>query len=591
MTVFSVNDIAEAVRAGRTTAVDMAKDVLDRCRKYDAVQRQVWILRLDEESLKDQAARIDQRLKSGEELPLAGVPFAVKDNIDVAGLETTAGCPAFAYTPEVSAPVVARLQEAGALLVGKTNLDQFATGLVGVRSPYGAVQNAFNRDYVSGGSSSGSAVAVAAGLVAFALGTDTAGSGRVPAAFNHLVGLKPTKGRWSTRGVVPACRTLDCVSVFTNDVRDAGLVDGCLDWFDEKDPFSRPSAACPDAGTAFRFGVPEAQQLLWFGDEASRAAYEKSVEQLEKLGGKKVSVDISPLSDCAAMLYRGPWVAERTAAIGDLLENNPCAIHPAVRSAMRDGQGVSGVDTFKAQYRLKEFERIAGRMWEDIDVLLLPTTPTIYRISELLAEPEALNANLGYYTNFVNLLDMSAIALPCGARANGTGIGVSLIGPAHSDRALLKLAARFVPGGSELTRPPLDLETPEESAVKLAVCGAHLHGMSLNWQLSSRGAKLVSKTRTAPAYKMYAMEGTPPKPALIHAAGQGVAIEVEVYELSPGDFGSFVNEVPAPLAIGSVSLENGEIVKGFVAEPRACDGATDISQFGGWRGYMTAREG
>ncbi|MFC7047966.1 allophanate hydrolase [Emcibacter nanhaiensis] len=589
MTIFSVNDIAERVRSGGTTAVEIARDVLERCRKYDAVQKQVWILRLDEESLCAQAARIDSRIKAGEVLPLAGVPFAVKDNIDVAGLETTAACPAFAYTPEVSAPVVERLQEAGALLVGKTNLDQFATGLVGVRSPYGAVQNAFNREYVSGGSSSGSAVAVAAGLVAFALGTDTAGSGRVPAAFNHLIGLKPTKGRWSTRGVVPACRSLDCVSVFTNDVRDAGLVDDCLNWFDEKDPFSRPAAGSPGTGAEFSFGVARDEQLQWFGDQASRQAYEKAVGHLEMLGGKKVTVDISPLSDCAAMLYRGPWVAERAAAVGDLLKNNPGAIHPAVRGAMRDGQGVNGVDTFNALYRLKEFERMAGNMWKGMDILVLPTTPTIYRISELLAEPEVLNANLGLYTNFVNLLDMSAIALPSGQRENGTGTGISLIGPAHMDRGLLEIAARFETQFGDMTRPPLDLESSGDTVVQLAVCGAHLHGMPLNWQLASRQAKLVSRTRTAPVYKMYAMEVSPPKPALIHTGAEGTSIEVEIYELSTEDFGSFVEEVPPPLAIGSVDLEGGDTVKGFVAEPRACDGAMDISRFGGWRRYMATQ--
>jgi allophanate hydrolase len=487
--------------------------------------------------------------------------------------------------------VAARLEAAGALMMGKTNLDQFATGLVGVRSPYGAPGCVYNRAYVSGGSSSGSAVATAAGLVAFALGTDTAGSGRVPAAINGLTGFKPTKGRWSTRGVLPACRSLDCVSVFTADADDAALVDSVLAAFDAEDPYSRRA---PDAASVlpaqFRFGLPLASQLQFLGDAQSEALFAGAVERLTAAGGEPVSVDIAPLLEAAQLLYAGPWVAERTAAIEGILRSRPTAVHPTVRAIIQAGVAVTGVETFKGLYALQAHARAAEALWSDVDVLLLPTAPTIYRIAEVLAEPVALNANLGLYTNFVNLLDMSAIAVPAGWRENDTGFGVSLIGPAWSDAALLDLARRYEEIAPMPETPPQDL-TGKPRTVKLAVVGAHLAGMPLHWQLTSRDARLIVRTRTAPDYKLYAMAQTqPPKPALIHADGQaGAAIEVEVYELDLEAFGSFVAEVPPPLAIGSVTLEDGSTVKGFVAEPRAMTGAEDITALGGWRAYIARK--
>ncbi|MGQ3017626.1 allophanate hydrolase [Phenylobacterium sp.] len=586
----SVAAIAAEVRSGAQTAEQVARDSLARIAAYDAVQPQAWIERPRAEDVLAAARAVDARIANGEDLPLAGVPFAVKDNIDVAGLPTTAACPAYAYNPDETATVVARLQAAGAVMMGKTNLDQFATGLVGSRTPYGIPGCVFNRDYVSGGSSSGSAVAVGAGLVAFALGTDTAGSGRVPAAFNGLVGLKPTKGRWSTAGLVPACRSLDCITVFTATAADAALVDTVAAGFDAADPYSRqPGPAAPALGAAYRMGVPRLDQLNYLGDAASERFYDQAIARLAATGATLVEVDIAPLLEAAQLLYAGPWVAERTAAIEDLLRTRPAAVHPVVRAIVQTGFGVSGLETFKGLYALQDHARSAQALWESIDVLLLPTAPTIYRISEVLAEPFALNANLGLYTNFVNLLDMSAIAVPAGYRDNGTGFGVTLIGPAWADAALLDLARRY-----EEIRPmpaPPELDTADKPpTVKLSVVGAHLAGMPLHWQLTSRDARLVARTRTAPTYKLYAMaETTPPKPALIHVGeDEGAAIEVEVYELDLAGFGSFTAEVPAPLAIGTVSLEDGTTVKGFVAEPRALAGATDITHLGGWRAYIAS---
>ena len=564
-------------------ALDAARAALDRISAYDAVQPQAWIARFADDEVLASAADVDRRAAAGDDLPLAGLTFAVKDNIDLAGLPTTAACPAFAYAHETSATVVERLLAAGAVAVGKTNLDQFATGLVGTRSPHGAPACVFNRDYVSGGSSSGSAVAVAAGLVDFALGTDTAGSGRVPAAFNGLVGFKPSKGRWSTKGLVPACRSLDCISVFTLDAALALRIDAVLADFDPGDDFSRPTRDAPLPSRP-RYGVPRADQLNFLGDAESAALYRAA---LDRLDGDRVEVDIAPLLDAARLLYSGPFVAERTAAMKDLLARNPTAVHPVVRAIVQAGAGLSAVEAYEGQYALAACARAAEAVWSAADVLVLPTTGTIYRIAEVLAEPFALNANLGLYTNFVNLLDLAAVAVPAGFRSSGPGFGVSLIAPAWTDAALLGLARSIEDAAPAAARPPLDLgETGR--GVKLCVVGAHLHGMPLHWQLTSRNARLVSRTRTAPSYRLYAMAGsTPPKPALVHDETGG-SLEVEVYELGVEAFGSFTVEVPPPLAIGTVTLEDGSQVKGFVAEPRAMAGARDITHMGGWRAYIAS---
>jgi allophanate hydrolase len=582
--------IATAVNTGQTTAVAQAEAALARIAAYDAIQPQVWISRAAPEQVLAAARAIDARIAAGETLPLAGVPYAAKDNIDVAGFETTAACPAFAYLPEASATVAQRLAAAGAICMGKTNLDQFATGLVGMRSPYGIPRNAFNRAYISGGSSSGSAVAVAAGLVPIALGTDTAGSGRVPAALNHLIGFKPTKGRWPTRGVVPACRSVDCVTVFAQGTADAALVDSVLAGFDLADAWSKPLAN--HALAPRRIGVPLRHQRQFFGDAESEYLYDRALDHLAALA-KIVEIDIAPLQEAAQLLYGGPWVAERTAAMAQILTANPDAIDPTVRAVVEAGWSKTAVEAFNGVYRLAELKRHADLMWEDLDALAFPTTGTTYRVAELAAAPIALNSNLGAYTNFVNLLDMAALAVPAGTRHNATGFGITLIGPADTDRALLTLADAYLAKAKLAPPPPLDMAKNLESkmqTVKLAVVGAHLNDMPLHWQLTSRNAAFVEATHTAPTYKLYAMaDSVPPKPALIHSAEGGSAIAVEVYELGVAEFGSFTVEVPAPLAIGTVTLADGSSVKGFVAEPRAITGAEDITHLGGWRAYIAQK--
>lgn len=582
----AADEIARRVNDGSTTAREMMAAALTAISSYEAIQPAIWIERLADEQVMAFADAVDRRVANGERLPLAGVAFAIKDNIDLHGIATTAACPAFAYMPTQSAFVVERLVTAGAIPVGKTNLDQFATGLNGTKSPYGAPACAFNRHYISGGSSSGSAVAVAAGLVAFALGTDTAGSGRVPAAINGLVGLKPTKGRWSSSGLVPACRSLDCISVFTRNIADARLVDEVVAGFDPNDPFSRPVADRPRP--ARRIGIPLPRQRQFLGDTASEHLYGRALQALAASGAALVPVDIDFLSEAAALLYGGPWVAERTTALLDLLTSNPDAIDPTVRAIVEAGTDVKATTLFKGEYRLKALQRMAETLWETVDMLALPTAPTVYRIAEMRAEPVRLNSALGLYTNFVNLLDMSALALPAGFRQNGTGFGITLIGPAHMDHALLEAGNHYLLAADLPAAPPLDLGDTMET-VKLCVVGAHLEGMPLHWQLVTRNAVLLERTRTAPNYRLYAMEGSvPPKPALVFEEG-GQALEVEVYTLGLAEFGSFVAEVPPPLAIGTVTLGSGEMVKGFVAEPRATKDAQDITDFGGWRAFITAQ--
>jgi allophanate hydrolase len=555
-------------------------DTLARLVAYDAVQPQIWISRGKADALMAQARAVDARVAAGEVLPLAGVPYAAKDNIDVAGLATTAACPAFAYQPAADATIVARLKAAGAICVGKTNLDQFATGLNGTRSPYGSPRNAYNLSHISGGSSSGSSVAVAAGLVPFALGTDTAGSGRVPAALQHLIGFKPSRGRWSGQGLVPACRTLDCITVFTDTAADARLVDRVVAGFDVADAFSRPHATRPL--NPRRFGVPAPQQRNWFGDVEAEHLYNCALARLATLGDV-VEIDIAPLLEAAQLLYGGPWVAERTAALAPLLASNPDAIDANVRAIVEQGRSHSAVDLFNAMYRLAEIRRHADGLWADLDCLAFPTTPTSYRVAEMLASPIALNSNLGRYTNFVNLLDMAAIAVPAGVKSGGVGFGISFIAPADTDAALIDLAEIWCQ--HQPPPPTLDLEGRMQT-VRLAVVGAHLKDMPLHWQLTSRGATFIGAFETAPSYRLYAMAGsTPPKPALVFDPAGG-AIALEVYELGVAEFGSFVVDVPPPLAIGTVVLADGSPVKGFVAEPRAIDGATDITHLGGWRAYI-----
>lgn len=576
--------IADSVRSGAVSAQAIMTATLERIAAYDIIQPYVWISRVPGEKLLATAAAIDARLARGEDLPLAGVPFAVKDNIDVAFLPTTAACAEFAYEPETSAFVVDKLIAAGAICVGKTNLDQFATGLVGTRSPYGAPRCVFNHAYISGGSSSGSGVAVAAGLVPFALGTDTAGSGRVPAAINGCVGFKPSRGRWSSSGMLAACRTLDCVSVFATDVGDVALVDQVVRGFDAGDPFSRLPTEPPVLPVRPTVGVPRYEQLEFFGDAESAALFEDANRRCEALGMRLIEVDISPLMAAGKLLYDGPWVAERTAAVGDFIASNPDAIHPVVASIIKNGLLYDAIDAFRGIYGLQASALEMAAIWTTIDALMLPTTPTVYPMAQVLEEPFRLNARMGHYTSATNLLDLCAIALPAGFRANGTGFGISFLGPAFADAALTELGGRYM-AESSFDTPPI-AAAPEET-VAMAVVGAHLEGMPLHAELEDLGARLITRTITAASYRLYAMANSiPPKPALVHVGEGGYAIAVEVYSLTFEAFGRFVAKVPPPLAIGTVHLSGCSSVKGFVAEPRALDSAQDISRFGGWANYV-----
>ena len=526
--------------------------------------------------------------------PLYGIPFAIKDNIDLAGHPTTAACPAYAYTPEKSATVVQRLIEAGAIPIGKTNLDQFATGLNGTRSPYGAPGSALNADFISGGSSSGSAVSVAAGLVSFALGTDTAGSGRVPAQFNNLVGMKPTRGLLSTSGVVPACRSLDCVSIFALCSDDARDVLAVAKGFDAADPFSREDSPAPlssqVAGT--RFGVPRREDLEFFGNHAGEKLFSSTLDRVAGLGGVVVEVDLRPFLETAQLLYEGPWVAERYVAIRDFFERNPEALHPVTRQIVGGGARPTAADAFAASYRLKELRRVTEAAWRNIDALVTPTAARHYTIAEMVADPIRLNSNLGAYTNFMNLLDLAGIAIPTGFQPDGLPFGVTLAAPAFTDTALLSVgdeihrSASLTLGATGAKMPPNRPAACSHATIKVAVCGAHMRGLSLNGQLVDRGAKLVQATRTAPRYRLYALPGEPPaRPGMVRDE-TGKGIEVEVWELPTSAFGGFVDGVPPPLAIGTVELADGESVKGFVCESYGVAEAADITELGGWRRYL-----
>ena len=609
-----VRTLRAALAAGSVGVRDVVEAVI--ARMSARADDPVWISRESDAALRARAAELDRlpsENRAPQGLPLFGIPFAVKDNIDVAGSPTTAGCSAFAYRPEATATAVQRLLDAGAIHVGKTNLDQFATGLVGVRSPYGVPVNTFDEAFVPGGSSSGSAVAVAAGLVSFALGTDTAGSGRVPAAFNNIVGLKPTRGLVSNHGTVPACRSLDCIAVFAHNCPDARTVLDVIAAPDPLDPWSRSApagsaaAATPDA-RGLRFGILAACDREFFGDARAAAAYDRAIDALAWLGAVPVPFDYAPFAEVAALLYHGPWVAERYAAIRAFIEAQPQALHPVTRQITEGARHFSAADTFEAMYRLQELRAACARLWQGdaaIDLMLLPTTPTIYRLDEVEAEPLLLNTRLGRYTNFVNLLDLSAVAIPAGVRVDGLPTGVTLIGEAFRDHALLDIGARLQ-AALNATSGACDVPVPavaERAAimppaapprVRLAVVGAHLSGMPLNGQLTSRAARLVAATTTGLGYRLHALPGTvPPRPGLVRigadmaggTVGQGTAIALEVWELSTEAFGAFVAEVPPPLAIGTVVLADGSEVKGFVCEPAGLEGAVDISAFGGWRAY------
>ncbi len=593
---------------GRTTPVEVIRRIYARIAAEGL--HPIWISVLPEEEVLDRAASLGT-IANRSQLPLFGIPFAVKDNIDVAGLPTTAACPTFAYTPAESATVVQRLEAAGAILVGKTNMDQFATGLVGTRSPYGICSSVFNPNYISGGSSSGSAVAVASGLVSFALGTDTAGSGRVPAMFNNLVGLKPTRGVLSTHGVVPACRTLDCVSVLTETAADAALVLASAAGPDPKDVYSRqpgpgagasPWASEPPAdarSSRFRFGVPLPSSLEFFGDTQNPPLYEAAAAALVEMGGEPTPFDLAPFLAAAQLLYNGPWVAERYAAIGAFFAAHRAEMDPTVASIIGGGDRYSASDAFEGAYQLEALRAATREVWKRCDLLLLPTAPRSYTIAQIADSPVERNTHLGFYTNFVNLLDLAAVAVPAGMRPDGLPFGVSLIGQAFTEQALLPLADRLHRrlgknlGGSEVAlseTSPMDRSRTPPGCLLVAVVGAHLQGEPLNVQLTERGGRLVHACRTHPDYKLYALSNTaPPKPGLVRVPGyEGPGIEVEIWALPADTVGSFADGVPPPLSIGKLRLEDGTLVMGFLVEPAGLEGATEITHFGGWRAYLAS---
>lgn len=523
-------------------------------------------------------------------------------------MPTTAACPAYAYTPSESATVVSKLEAAGAILIGKTNMDQFATGLVGTRSPFGIPHSVFGQNMISGGSSSGSAVAVAAGLVSFALGTDTAGSGRVPAMFNNIIGLKPTRGLLSAHGVVPACRSLDCVSIFAGTASDAKTVLMVAQGFDPKDPYSRQSAigagASPWSSTQFgkaapRIGVLRTEDRNFFGDPLNGSMYEAAISEAKASGAEIKEIDIEPFLAAAKLLYGGPWVAERFAAVGDFAEKHAAEMDKTVASIVLSAKTYSASDAFKGIYELERLRKITAATWNEIDTLMLPTAPRAYTIDEIQAEPIERNSHLGTYTNFVNLMDLAAIAVPAGIRSDGLPFGITLIAPAFSDPALLQLADSFhramnqTIGGtrSQLANTrPIQPDAVPHGCQLMAVVGAHLTGQPLNWQLTDRGGRLLRTCKTHPDYRFYALKGTvPPKPGLKWEPGYvGPGIEVEVWALPADTVGSFLAGVPSPLAIGTLRLEDGTQVQGFLAEPAALEDATEITHFGGWRSYLTS---
>jgi allophanate hydrolase len=578
-------------RSGAFTPSDVIEEIYRRIRAFE--NNPIWIYLVPEEA----AIAASKALTDLTTKPLFGIPFAVKDNIDVAKLPTTAACPEFSHRAQENANVVQRLLDEGAILIGKTNLDQFATGLVGVRSPYGACRNPFNPDFISGGSSSGSAVAVAAGLVSFALGTDTAGSGRVPAAFANIVGLKPTRGVLSTRGVVPACRSLDCVSILSLTPDDAETVFEVAATYDPQGSYSRQYFPVATLKT-WRIGVPLDLQLDQEVEDQYRRLFTEAVNRFRSLGHAIVTTDVKPFLEAANLLYGGPWVAERFAAVGTFIKEHPDSVHPVVREIILGGEKFTAVEAFNAQYRLEQLRRETAKTWESIDVLLLPTAPTIYRIEEIEQEPVSLNSRLGIFTNFTNLLDLAAIAAPAGSRSDGLPFGVTLLGPAFSEAWLFALVKPYLEslrpclGATRVTYPaaqPQPRELPARpDEVMLAVVGAHLTGERLNYQLTDLGARFVARTKTAPIYRLFALPSTSPsKPGLVRVGPEsGSSIEIEIWEIPIPEFGNFIQNVLSPLSIGTIHLENGQQVKGFLCEGIAANGAVDITEFGGWKNYL-----
>ncbi len=580
-----------AYRAGHTTPRRLIGE-LRECAAALNADYHLFIHLLSEAELEPYLAALEAA-PDIDALPLYGIPFALKDNIDLAGIPTTAACPAFAYTPAQSATLIAQLIALGAVPLGKTNLDQFATGLNGTRSPYGKCRNSVLPEYPSGGSSSGSSLAVALGVATFALGTDTAGSGRVPAALNNLVGLKGTKGLLSTAGVVPACRTLDCVTFLTATAREASELLALTAHQDPADAYSRPNPQWNDATAfgkvaRFRFGVPRVLEFAGCDESPALFAHARSV--LEAMGGEAVEIDFTPFLDAAKLLYEGPWVAERYCVAGELMETQPDAVLPVIRDVLAKAPGTTAVDAFRAQYKLQALKTICDAALDTLDFVLTPSIPRPVTLAELERDPIGANSLLGYYTNFMNLLDYAAVATPAGFMKNGLPWGVTLFGRAFTDQYLLSVAddmqrslkLPLVGGASS------DLDAPAGTArhdrMRLVVCGAPLDGLPLNGQLTRRGARLVEATASAPHYRLYALAGgSVARPGMVRVAHEGAAIAVEVWELPSTELGSFLAGIPGPLGLGKVELADGRWETGFICESHGLDDAVDITHTGGWR--------
>jgi allophanate hydrolase len=599
-TPLEIVTIHAAYRAGTLTPVTLVTELLARIDAYS--DKAVFISRVPANEVIAAAAALDTAGLGVQ--PLWGIPYVVKDNIHVAGMETTAACPAFANTAAEDATAIARLRAAGAIMLGKTNLDQFATGLNGTRSPYGAPRSVFNADYISGGSSSGSAVAVAAGLCVFSLGTDTAGSGRVPAAFNNLIGLKPSIGRIPNTGCIPACKSLDCISIFSNSAADAMTVlavaegpeadSGAAPEF-MPDPYSRPLATTwlpPQP----RAGILRPEDRDFRGDSATEALYEAALKTAASLGWDLVEFDYRPFGTIAAALYDSPLVAERRTSLYPFLhyfDAHPEALDPSVRQIIEGAAKYSAVQLHLENWKIQALRRKAQAELAELDILLLPTAPTTYTVADMLADPLAKNANLGLYTNFVNILDLAAIALPAGFTPAGLPFGVTLVGPTFSEAALSALAdalhRALSPGIGQSREIPATTCPHPSPAFTIVVAGAHLSGMVLNHELTNLGARLIATTKTAPDYKLFALATTPPKPGLVRAPGfSGPGIDVELWSLSPENFARFIAALPAPMGIGKVILSDGSIHPGFLCESHALETAADITQYGGWRAYRAA---
>lgn len=598
---FTIAAILRAYAAGEITVRQVVDESLRRI--HTVPDTTIWISISQAAELRRRAEKLDHLLQTLpgvlEQFPLFGIPYGVKDNIDVSGLATTAACPGFSYQPKENAPVISLLERAGAICLGKTNMDQFATGLAGVRSPYGECPNAVNPEYISGGSSSGSAVAVAMGHVAFSLGTDTAGSGRVPAALNGIVGFKPTRGLLSTRGVVPACRSLDCVSVFSINATDSQRVFNVLRQPDDLDEFSiqtPPPVRYPGAlPRAFNIGVLRHDQYEFFGDSESVRLYRESISRLRKLGANIVEIDYTPFQQAGELLYNGPWIVERFAGLKPFVQARPEACLPIIRDIFSNSSDYSAQDVFQAMHRQRSLLCQLRPVWRTIRALMLPTVPTIYTRSKIQLDPIALNTNLGFYTRFVNLLDCSAIAVPAARRANGLPWGISFIAERFAEHKILELASAFeLPQESDhdsnvaaIVPDTAKTIDPTSGLMDMAVVGAHLSGHPLNHQLTDLGAWLVRPAQTAPAYRLFVLAGvSPPKPGLARVETGGVAIQLEIWRMPVEKIGQFLELVPPPMCIGNVELQDKSWVKGFLCEPAALQNGRDISSYGGWRDYL-----